>query len=73
MGKCANIRNSFESVTDRFLTELGPIAAGQVAKDADMKYENLVKGLQHVQIYVGQGCSLALLYYNANVAVGLAS
>ena len=73
MGKCTDIRDSFESVTDRFLTELGPIAAGQVAKDADMKYENLVKGLQHVQIYVGQGCSLALLYSNANVAVGLAS
>ncbi|TFK86780.1 hypothetical protein K466DRAFT_663499 [Polyporus arcularius HHB13444] len=50
LGHLAEIR--FESVTDRFLTELGPIAAGQVAKDADMKYENLVKGLQHVQIYV---------------------
>ena len=44
--------SSFESVTDRFLTELGPIAAGQVAKDADMKYENLVKGLRHVNIKV---------------------
>lgn len=45
--------NRFESVTDRFLTELGPIAAGQVAKDADMRFENLVKGLKHIHIKVG--------------------
>ena len=44
--------HSFESVTDRFLTELGPVAAGQVAKDADMKYESLVKGLRHIHIKV---------------------
>ncbi|KAI0667579.1 cell morphogenesis N-terminal-domain-containing protein [Trametes maxima] len=50
LGNLADIR--FESVTDRFLTELGPIAAGQVAKDADMKYENLVKGLMHIHIKV---------------------
>lgn len=43
----------FVSVTDRFLAELGPVAQGQVPKDLDMKYENLVKGLRHVQIKVG--------------------
>lgn len=42
----------FESVTDRFVTELGPIAAGQVSKDSDFKYENLVKGLKHIQLKV---------------------
>lgn len=42
----------FESVTDRFLVELGPIAAGLVPKDSDFKYENLVKGLKHLQIKV---------------------
>ncbi|KAI0754921.1 cell morphogenesis N-terminal-domain-containing protein [Daedaleopsis nitida] len=50
LGHLADIR--FESVTDRFLTELGPIATGQVGKDADMKYENLVKGLRHINIKV---------------------
>ncbi|KAL7279899.1 hypothetical protein ACG7TL_006308 [Trametes sanguinea] len=50
LGHLADIR--FESVTDRFLTELGPVAAGQVGKDADPKYENLVKGLRHIHIKV---------------------
>ncbi|PCH44901.1 hypothetical protein WOLCODRAFT_165480 [Wolfiporia cocos MD-104 SS10] len=50
LGQIANVR--FESVTDRFLTELGPVASGQVPKDADFKYENLVKGLKHVEIKV---------------------
>ncbi|KAI0938631.1 hypothetical protein AcV5_000269 [Taiwanofungus camphoratus] len=50
LGQIANVR--FESVTDRFLVELGPVAAGQVPRDADFKYENLVKGLRHVQIKV---------------------
>lgn len=40
------------SVTDRFLGELSPIALGQVPKDLDMKYENLVKGIRHIQIKV---------------------
>lgn len=44
--------DSFESVTDRFLIELRPVAAGQVPKDADFKYENLVQGLKHVPIKV---------------------
>ncbi len=40
------------SVTDRFLAELAPISNGQVLKDADVKYENLVKGLRHISIKV---------------------
>ncbi|KAF8886530.1 cell morphogenesis N-terminal-domain-containing protein [Infundibulicybe gibba] len=50
LGHIANVR--FVSVTDRFLAELGPIAQGQVPKDLDMKYENLIKGLKHIQIKV---------------------
>ncbi|KAF9444887.1 hypothetical protein P691DRAFT_806559 [Macrolepiota fuliginosa MF-IS2] len=50
LGHIANIR--FMSVTDRFLAELGPITNGQVPKDADVKYENLVKGLRHIKINV---------------------
>jgi hypothetical protein len=45
-------------VTDRFLAELGPVAHGQVPKDLDMKYENLVKGINHIQIKV------SLTYWN---------
>jgi hypothetical protein len=40
------------SVTDRFIAELAPVASGQVPKDSDSKYENLVKGLKHIQIKV---------------------
>ena len=47
-----NKTDSFETVTDRFMAELGPIATGPVPKDSDFKYENLVKGLKHVQIKV---------------------
>ncbi|KAF5383133.1 hypothetical protein D9615_005030 [Tricholomella constricta] len=50
LGHIANVR--FMSVTDRFLAELGPVAQGQVPKDLDMKYENLVRGLRHIQIKV---------------------
>ncbi|GLB39112.1 putative cell morphogenesis N-terminal [Lyophyllum shimeji] len=50
LGHIANVR--FMSVTDRFLAELGPVAQGQVPKDLDMKYENLVRGLKHIQIKV---------------------
>jgi Cell morphogenesis N-terminal len=42
----------FVSVTDRFLGELSPVALGQVPKDLDMRYENLVKGIRHIQIKV---------------------
>ena len=41
----------FMSVTDRFLAELGPLTSGQVQKD-DLRYEYLLKGLQHIQIRV---------------------
>lgn len=40
-------------MTDRFLRELSPIAAGQVPKDSDFKFETLVKGLRYIQIKVG--------------------
>ena len=46
---------SFVSVTDRFIAELGPVASGQVPKNSGPKYENLVKGLKHIQIKV---CSI---------------
>ncbi|KAK0496297.1 cell morphogenesis N-terminal-domain-containing protein [Armillaria luteobubalina] len=49
LGHLANVR--FVSITDRFLSELGPVAQGQVTKD-DMKFENLVKGIKHVQLKV---------------------
>lgn len=52
MGLTSHVLPSFMSVTDRFLAELGPVAQGQVPKDLDMKYENLVKGLKHIQIKV---------------------
>lgn len=42
----------FVSVTDRFLAELGPVASNQMPKDLESKYENLVKGLRHIQIKV---------------------
>ncbi|KAI0305309.1 cell morphogenesis N-terminal-domain-containing protein [Multifurca ochricompacta] len=50
LGYLANSR--FISVTDRFLAELAPVASGQVAKDVDLRYENLVRGLKHIQIKV---------------------
>ncbi len=57
----------FISVTDRFLAELAPVASGHVAKDVDLRYENLVRGLKHIQIKVGRPsgryCSLTRLNY----------
>ncbi|KAF8136926.1 cell morphogenesis N-terminal-domain-containing protein [Boletus edulis] len=50
LGCLASLR--FPSVTDRFLNELAPVAHGQIAKDLDTKFENLVKGLRYVQIKV---------------------
>jgi hypothetical protein len=50
LGYLANSR--FISVTDRFLAELAPVALGQVTKDVDLRYENLVRGLKHIQIKV---------------------
>ena len=40
------------SVTDRFLNDLAPVASGHVTKDSDTKFENLVKGMRHVQLKV---------------------
>ena len=42
----------FIGVTDRFLAELRPVSSGQVLKDVDLRYENLVKGLRHIQLKV---------------------
>ncbi|KAI9447301.1 cell morphogenesis N-terminal-domain-containing protein [Russula earlei] len=50
LGYLANSR--FISVTDRFLAELAPVASGHVAKDVDLRYESLVRGLKHIQIKV---------------------
>ncbi|KAH7878271.1 cell morphogenesis N-terminal-domain-containing protein [Lentinula edodes] len=50
LGHLANIR--FVSVTDRFLAELAPVTRGQVPKDLDMKYENLINSIRHIQIKV---------------------
>ena len=47
----------FQSVTDRFLHELAPLANGQVARDGDAKFENLVLGLRHVEINVRRSYS----------------
>ncbi|EJD05494.1 uncharacterized protein FOMMEDRAFT_165904 [Fomitiporia mediterranea MF3/22] len=45
-------KHRFESVTDRFLHELSPVATNQIPKDMDLKYEHLVKALKHVEIKV---------------------
>ncbi|KZT36733.1 hypothetical protein SISSUDRAFT_926525 [Sistotremastrum suecicum HHB10207 ss-3] len=50
LGYTSNLR--FDSVTDRFLAQLKPVMDGMVPKDADPKYESLVKGLRHVQLKV---------------------
>ena len=50
LGYLANSR--FISVTDRFLAELAPVASGHVAKDVDLRYESLVRGVKHIQIKV---------------------
>lgn len=50
LGYLANSR--FITVTDRFLAELERVASGQVVKDVDSRYENLVRGLKHIQIKV---------------------
>ncbi|KAG9125716.1 Cell morphogenesis protein PAG1 [Ceratobasidium sp. 392] len=50
LGQIANIR--FQSVTDRYLRELEPVAAGQIPKDHDARYEHVVEGLKHIRIKV---------------------
>jgi hypothetical protein len=42
----------FESVSDRFISELRPIMDGLVHKDTDPKYEILVKGAKYLQLKV---------------------
>lgn len=51
--------------------ELGPVAAGQVPKDLDFKYEYLVKGLQYVRIKVRT--LLWHLYVDVTQGIGLAA
>jgi hypothetical protein len=40
------------------MTELRPLAEGNVMRDLDMKYENLVKGVRHLTLTV-----LVTFYY----------
>jgi len=47
----------FMSVTDRFLAELSHVTTSQMSKDADVKYENLVKALRHIKIKVNSNFS----------------
>ncbi|CAE6446201.1 unnamed protein product [Rhizoctonia solani] len=50
LGEIANIR--FQSVTDRYIRELKPIALGHVPRDPDPRYEHIVEGLKHIRIKV---------------------
>lgn len=59
------------SVTDRFLAELGPISSGQLPKDYDLRYEYLLKGLQHIQIRVREMSHTVRV--GANAGEGLAT
>jgi Cell morphogenesis N-terminal len=71
LGYLANSR--FISVTDRFLAELSPVASGHVAKDVDLRYENLVRGLKHIQIKVGYTSSDRFCLLTQLKSQGLAS
>lgn len=42
----------FESVSDRFITELRPMLDGSMPKDSDLKLEVLVKGAKYLQLKV---------------------
>ncbi|GJJ10469.1 hypothetical protein Clacol_004695 [Clathrus columnatus] len=50
LGHLSNIR--FETVADRFIAELKPLITGYVNRDGDIKFENLVRGIRHVQLKV---------------------
>ncbi|KAF6757763.1 cell morphogenesis N-terminal-domain-containing protein [Ephemerocybe angulata] len=50
LGQLAKVR--FITVTDRFLGELSPVTSGNILKDNDNKYENLVRGMRYIQIKV---------------------
>ncbi|KAI6165896.1 cell morphogenesis C-terminal-domain-containing protein [Pisolithus thermaeus] len=68
LGCLARIR--FVSVTDRFLNELAPVAGGQVAKDLDTRFENLVKAYARTAQAFEEGAefleSLAKSFENAH-------
>jgi len=68
LGQLAKVR--FITVTDRFLAELGPVTSGQVMKDSDNKFENLVRGMRHIQIKVRLLC---LISDFADFGLGLAT
>lgn len=50
LGHLSNTR--FETVADRFVAELKPVMAGYVIRDGDIRYENLVRGIRHIQLKV---------------------
>ncbi|KDQ10267.1 hypothetical protein BOTBODRAFT_178297 [Botryobasidium botryosum FD-172 SS1] len=50
LGHLSSIR--FVTVTDRFLHELAPLAAAQVPRDHDLRFENIVRGLKHIKLRV---------------------
>ena len=50
----------FVSVTDRFVSELGPIIQGQVIpKEVDSKFDNIIRAMRYIQIKVGLDFALA--------------
>lgn len=42
----------FVSLADRFIAELSVLGTGQVPKEAEPRFEHLVRGLQHMQLKV---------------------
>ncbi|EJD54741.1 hypothetical protein AURDEDRAFT_79755 [Auricularia subglabra TFB-10046 SS5] len=40
----------FVSLTDRFISELQPLATGQVPKEVEPKFEHIVRGLRHIKL-----------------------
>lgn len=50
LGLIARLR--FVSVTDRFVSELGPVALGQVSRDSEARFEALVRGMKYIPIKV---------------------
>ncbi|KAG8937043.1 Cell morphogenesis protein PAG1 [Tulasnella sp. 419] len=42
----------FVSVTDRYISVLSPLAKGQLLKDGGMRYENIVRGVEHLKLTV---------------------
>jgi hypothetical protein len=72
LGEVAKAR--FMTVTDLFLSELAPVTAGQITKDADLRYENIVRGLKYVQIKVKwQACYLRGMDLNLLPHLGISA